>query len=61
MVDRWLDLLDNQGVDVSDDEFLDFISESITMSKSLLDYGEQKSYAVTTARRFAIFSRRCNS
>ncbi|GLJ44675.1 hypothetical protein SUGI_0939260 [Cryptomeria japonica] len=55
VADRWLDLLDNQGVDVSDGELLDFISESSTMSKSLLDYGEQKSCAVTTARRLADF------
>ncbi|XP_057955577.1 DNA polymerase epsilon catalytic subunit A-like [Malania oleifera] len=51
----WLDLLDNQGKDVADSELLDYISESSTMSKSLVDYGEQKSCAVTTARRLADF------
>ncbi|RZB74984.1 DNA polymerase epsilon catalytic subunit A-like [Glycine soja] len=51
----WLDLLDNQGKDIADSELLDYISESSTMSKSLADYGQQKSCAVTTARRLADF------
>ncbi|GLU18367.1 hypothetical protein SLE2022_346730 [Rubroshorea leprosula] len=55
VANRWLDLLDNQGKDIADSELLDYISESSTMSKSLSDYGEQKSCAVTTARRLADF------
>ncbi|XP_068311422.1 DNA polymerase epsilon catalytic subunit A-like [Pyrus communis] len=55
VANRWLDLLDNQGKDIADSELLDYISESSTMSKSLVDYGEQKSCAVTTARRLADF------
>ncbi|XP_065634458.1 DNA polymerase epsilon catalytic subunit A [Quercus suber] len=55
VANRWLDLLDNQGKDIADSELLDYISESSTMSKSLADYGEQKSCAVTTARRLADF------
>ncbi|XP_073146772.1 DNA polymerase epsilon catalytic subunit A-like [Henckelia pumila] len=55
VANRWLDLLDNQGQDIADSELLDFISESSTMSKSLADYGEQKSCAVTTAKRLADF------
>ncbi|XP_050281236.1 DNA polymerase epsilon catalytic subunit A-like isoform X3 [Quercus robur] len=55
VANRWLDLLDNQGNDIADSELLDYISESSTMSKSLADYGEQKSCAVTTARRLADF------
>ncbi|XP_026665327.2 DNA polymerase epsilon catalytic subunit A isoform X2 [Phoenix dactylifera] len=55
VANRWLDLLDNQGIDIADSELLDYISESSTMSKSLSDYGEQKSCAVTTARRLADF------
>ncbi|GKC21943.1 DNA polymerase epsilon catalytic subunit A-like protein, partial [Tanacetum coccineum] len=51
----WLDLLDNQGKDIADSELLDYISESSTMSKSLAEYGEQKSCAVTTARRLTHF------
>lgn len=45
----------NQGTDLADSELLDYISESNTMSKSLVDYGEQKSCAVTTAKRLADF------
>ena len=48
-------VIQNQGKDVADSELLDYISESSTMSKSLADYGEQKSCAVTTARRLADF------
>ncbi|CAN4107239.1 unnamed protein product [Withania somnifera] len=55
VADRWLDLLDNQGQDIADSELLGYISESSTMSKSLADYGEQKSCAVTTAKRLADF------
>ncbi|KAF7120543.1 hypothetical protein RHSIM_Rhsim13G0107600 [Rhododendron simsii] len=55
VANRWLDLLDNQGKDIADSELLDYISESSTMSKSLADYGQQKSCAVTTAKRLADF------
>ncbi|KAM5584440.1 DNA polymerase epsilon catalytic subunit A-like [Rosa sericea] len=55
VANRWLDLLDNQGKDIADSELLDYISESSTMSKSLAEYGSQKSCAVTTARRLANF------
>lgn len=55
VANRWLDLLDNEGIDIVDSELLDYISESSTMSKSLVDYGKQKSCAVTTARRLADF------
>ncbi|KAJ9554747.1 hypothetical protein OSB04_009361 [Centaurea solstitialis] len=55
VANRWLDLLDNQGKDIADGELLDYISESSTMSKSLAEYGEQKSCAVTTAKRLSQF------
>ncbi|XP_047319798.1 DNA polymerase epsilon catalytic subunit A-like isoform X2 [Impatiens glandulifera] len=55
VANRWLDLLDNEGMDIADNELLDYISESSTMSRSLADYGEQKSCAVTTAKRLADF------
>lgn len=48
-------VIQNQGKDIADSELLDYISESSTMSKSLADYGEQKSCAVTTAKRLADF------
>ncbi|KAL4591685.1 hypothetical protein LXL04_004655 [Taraxacum kok-saghyz] len=55
VANRWLDLLDNEGKDIADSELVDLISEASTMSKSLADYGEQKSCAVTTAKRLADF------
>ncbi|OAP09577.1 TIL2 [Arabidopsis thaliana] len=55
VANRWLDLLEGQGKDIADSELLDYISESSTMSKSLADYGQQKSCAVTTAKRLADF------
>ncbi|CAL9234448.1 unnamed protein product [Arabidopsis halleri] len=55
VANRWLDLLEDQGKDIADSELLDYISESSTMSKSLADYGQQKSCAVTTAKRLADF------
>ncbi|KAJ4724769.1 DNA polymerase epsilon catalytic subunit [Melia azedarach] len=55
VANRWLDLLDNQGKDIADSELLDYISESSTMSKSLADYGQQKSCALTTAKRLSDF------
>eukprot|EP00850_Spirogloea_muscicola_P017955 SM000159S01786 [mRNA] locus=s159:288661:304957:+ [translate_table: standard] len=55
VANRWLDMLENQGIDVADDELLEYISEANTMSKSLAEYGEKKSCATTTARRLADF------
>ncbi|GKC38529.1 DNA polymerase epsilon catalytic subunit A-like protein [Tanacetum coccineum] len=51
VANRWLDLL--AGKDIAGSELLNYISESSTMSKSLAEYGEQKSCAVTTARRLS--------
>lgn len=55
VANRWLDLLDTQGKDIADSELLDYISESSTMSKSLTEYGQQKSCVVTTAKLLADF------
>ncbi|DBA81285.1 TPA: hypothetical protein ACH3X2_006902 [Trebouxia sp. C0005] len=55
VANRWLDMLDTQGVDLSHDELLSFISESCTMSKALDEDEGRKSCAITTARRLAQF------
>ncbi|BBN04847.1 DNA polymerase epsilon subunit 1 [Marchantia polymorpha subsp. ruderalis] len=55
IANRWLDMLENQGLDLADSELLDYISESSTMSKSLEEYGDRKSCAMTTAKRLADF------
>ena len=38
VANRWLDMLDTQGVDLTDDELVEHISESSVMSKSLEEY-----------------------
>ncbi|CAL8464190.1 g3725 [Coccomyxa elongata] len=55
VADRWLDLLDTQGTDVTDEELLEYISESSTMSKAMDEYEGRKSCAITTAKRLAQF------
>jgi len=44
-----------QGVDLTDDELMEYISESTTMSKAMEEYGDRKSCAITTAKRLALF------
>ena len=38
VANRWLDMLDTQGVDLTDEELVEHISESSVMSKSLEEY-----------------------
>ncbi len=38
VANRWLDLLDTRGMDLTDEELVDLISESSVMSKSLAEY-----------------------
>jgi hypothetical protein len=40
---------------VTDEELLDYISESTTMSKGMDEYEGRKSCAITTAKRLAQF------
>jgi DNA polymerase epsilon subunit 1 len=46
-------VLESHGEDVEDEDLMDLISENRSMSKSLSDYGEQKSTAISTAKRLA--------
>jgi DNA polymerase epsilon subunit 1 len=55
IANRWLDMLENQGVDLNDEDLLELISESTVMSKSVEEYGDRKSAAITTAARLAQF------
>lgn len=55
VANRWLDLLDTQGTDLTDDELIDYISEATTMSKGMDEYEGRKSCAITTANRLAQF------
>ncbi|KDD76144.1 B-family DNA polymerase, partial [Helicosporidium sp. ATCC 50920] len=55
VADQWLDLLDTRGVDVTDAELVDLISETCVMSKTLEEYEGRKSCAVTCATRLSHF------
>ncbi|KGO42172.1 DNA-directed DNA polymerase, family B [Penicillium expansum] len=55
VADRWLDVLYEHGTTLADEELIDLISENRSMSKTLEEYGSQKSTSITTAKRLAEF------
>ncbi|KAJ2898425.1 hypothetical protein MKZ38_003932 [Zalerion maritima] len=55
VANRWLDVLHNKGSTLADEELMELISENRNMSKTLEEYGNQKSTSITTARRLADF------
>ncbi|KAL5628387.1 hypothetical protein BROUX41_003135 [Berkeleyomyces rouxiae] len=55
VANRWLDVLHNKGLTLSDEELMELISENRSMSKTLEEYGSQKSTSITTARWLADF------
>ncbi|OJJ51408.1 hypothetical protein ASPZODRAFT_57001 [Penicilliopsis zonata CBS 506.65] len=55
VADRWLDVLYEHGSTLADEELIDLISENRSMTKTLEEYGSQKSTSITTARRLAEF------
>ena len=55
LADKWLDILYSKGADLDDEELFDLISENRSMSKSLEEYGAQKSTSISTAKRLAEF------
>jgi len=55
VADYWLDVLDSQGEDLEDEELMALIGEARNMSKTLEEYGNQKSTAISTAKRLAEF------
>lgn len=52
---RWLDVLHTKGATLADEELIDLICENRSMSKTLAEYGTQKSTSITTAKRLADF------
>ncbi|KAK9478531.1 hypothetical protein V1514DRAFT_330928 [Lipomyces japonicus] len=52
---RWLDIIDSKGSTLAEDELIDLICENRSMSRTLEDYGTQKSTSISTARRLAEF------
>ena len=55
VANQWLDVLDSKGRTLADAELIDLICENRSMSKSLEEYGTQKSTSITTAKRLAEF------
>ncbi|KAG2195066.1 hypothetical protein INT47_003932 [Mucor saturninus] len=55
VADRWLDVLFSKAINLDDDELFELISENRSMSKTLEEYGAQKSTSITTAKRLAEF------
>ncbi|KAG9322756.1 hypothetical protein KVV02_007016 [Mortierella alpina] len=55
VANQWLDVLYSKAVDLEEDELFDLISENRSMSKSLEEYGAQKSTSISTARRLGEF------
>ena len=55
VADKWLDVLDQQGATLADEELINLICENKSMSKTLEEYGTQKSTSITTAKRLAEF------
>ena len=55
VADRWLDVLYGHGSTLADEELIELISENRSMTKTVEEYGSQKSTSITTARRLAEF------
>src|SRR3569833_2102848 len=55
VANRWLDVLHSKGSTLADEELMELISENRSMSKTLQEYGSQKSTSITTAKRLADF------
>lgn len=55
VANRWLDVLYSKGLTLADEELMELISENRSMTKTLEEYGGQKSTSITTARRLADF------
>ena len=55
VANQWLDVLHSKGETLADEELIDLICENRSMSKTLEEYGNQKSTSITTAKRLADF------
>jgi DNA polymerase epsilon subunit 1 len=52
---HWLDVCENEGQDLEDEDVFALISENKNMVEALADYGERKSTSISTARRLGEF------
>lgn len=55
VANRWLDVLFNKASTIGDEELVELIAENRSMSKTLAEYGGQKSTSISTAKRLAEF------
>ncbi len=55
VADQWLDVLFSKAESLDDDELVELIAENRSMSRTLAEYGGQKSTSISTARRLADF------
>ncbi|KAF5381777.1 hypothetical protein D9615_005436 [Tricholomella constricta] len=55
VADQWLDVLFSKADSLGDDELVELIAENRSMSKTLAEYGGQKSTSISTAKRLAEF------
>lgn len=55
VANQWLDVLHSHGSTMVDEELIELICENKSMTKTLEEYGAQKSTAITTAKRLAEF------
>ncbi|GME79981.1 unnamed protein product [[Candida] boidinii] len=55
VANRWLDVLETKGTMLEDEDLIELICENRSMSKTLEEYGDQKSTSITTAKRLGEF------
>ncbi|KAF8066745.1 hypothetical protein FPV67DRAFT_1496266 [Lyophyllum atratum] len=55
VADQWLDVLFSKADSLGDDELVELIAENRSMSRTLAEYGGQKSTSISTAKRLAEF------
>jgi hypothetical protein len=55
VADQWLDVLFSKAETLGDDELVELIAENRSMSRTLAEYGGQKSTSISTAKRLAEF------
>ncbi|KAG8738813.1 DNA polymerase epsilon catalytic subunit [Ceratobasidium sp. 414] len=55
VADQWLDVLFSRATALEDEELVELIAENRSMSKTLAEYGGQKSTSISTAKRLAEF------
>ncbi|KAJ7480111.1 hypothetical protein B0H11DRAFT_1725065 [Mycena galericulata] len=55
VADQWLDVLFSHADTLGDEELVELIAENRSMSRTLAEYGSQKSTSISTAKRLAEF------